>query len=380
MDLSLNENQVDLKKSATEFAKIKLCNDVEERDRKGEFSRDGWNACADFGLQGILVPEQFGGMGLNAIDYAAIMEGAGYGAKDNGLIFSVNAHNLVCIIPVLHHGSDEIKEKYLPALVSGKMIGANAMTEADAGSDMFSNSTTAEKKEDYYILNGGKTFVTNAPVADAFIIYAATNKSKGFFGLSGFLVERETEGLTVGNKMEKMGLRTSPISDVAVNSCKVPATHLLGKEGAGGILFGDTMEWERGLIMASCIGVMERQLDSCRKYAHVRKVGNQSIGKYQAIAHKIAEMKVRIETSRLMLYKAAWLKSQKKTATLETAAAKLYISESYIENCREAMKIYGGYGYMVEYGLERELRDALASQYYSGTSEIQKNIISSMIL
>ncbi len=380
MDFSLNENQIDLKKSAAEFAEKKLNDDVEERDRKSEFSRDGWNACADFGLQGILVPEQFGGMGLNAIDYAAIMEGIGYGGTDNGLIFSVNAHVLVCIIPILHHGSDALKEKYLPALVSGKMIGANAMTEADSGSDMFSNSTSAEKKNDYYVLNGSKTFATNAPVADTFIVYAATNKSKGFFGLSCFLVDRETEGLTVGNNMEKMGLRTSPISDVAFNNCKIPATHILGKEGSGGIMFGDTMEWERGLIMASCIGIMERQLYSCRKYAHVRKLGNQSIGKFQAIAHKIADMKVRLETSRLMLYKAAWLKSQKKTATLETAATKLYISESYIQNCREAMKIYGAYGYMVEYGLERELRDALASQYYSGTSEIQKNIISSMIL
>ena len=283
MDFSFNENQKELKQSASEFAEKKLNDDIEKRDRKGEFSRDGWNACADFGLQGILVPEQFGGMGLNAIDYAAIMEGTGYGARDNGLIFSVNAHVLVCIIPILHHGSDAIKEKYLPSLVSGKMIGANAMTEADAGSDMFSNSTTAEKKDDYYVLNGSKTFVTNAPVADAFIIYAATNKSKGFFGLSGFVVDRETEGLTVGNKMEKMGLRTSPISDVAFNNCKVPAANLLGKEGAGGILFGDTMEWERGLIMANCIGVMERQLDSCLKYAFVRKVGNQPIGKYQAI-------------------------------------------------------------------------------------------------
>jgi alkylation response protein AidB-like acyl-CoA dehydrogenase len=319
-------------------------------------------------------------MGLNAVDFAAIMEGIGYGSKDNGLIFSVSAHILACTIPVFHHASDELKKKYLHRLGSGEIIGANAMTEADSGSDVYSLRTTAEKRNDYYILNGSKTFVTNAPVADAFIVYAATDRPKGFFGLSCFLVERETEGFVIGKKIEKMGLRTSPMSDIGFSNCKVPATHLIGREGSGGMLFSDCMEWERGLILANCIGVMERQLDSCLKYANIRKPGNQFIGEHQSIAHKIAEMKVRLETSRLMLYKVAWLKSHRKTATLESSIAKLHISESYIKNCRDAMQIYGGYGYMVEYELERELRDALASTFYSGTSEIQKNIISSMLL
>ncbi len=198
--------------------------------------------------------------------------------------------------------------------------------------------------------------------------------------MSCFLVERETEGLTIGKKIEKMGLRTSPMSDMGFDNCKVPASNLIGKEGAGGILFSDSMVWERGFILANCIGVMERQLNECLKYANVRKVGNQPIGKYQSVSNLIAEMKVRLDASRLMLYKVAWLKSLKKIATLEASIAKLYISESYIQNCRDAMQIYGGYGYMVEYELERELRDALASAFYSGTTEIQKNIISSMIL
>lgn len=380
MDFSLNEDQVSLQEAAIKFAQNKLNKGMEELDRKSEFSKKHWDACAAFGLQGMLIPEQFGGMGLSATDFVAVMEGIGYGCKDNGLIFSVNAHILACLMPILHFASDELKEKYLSRLVTGEIIGANAMTEPDTGSNVYELKTTAVKEKDYYRLNGSKTFVTNAPVADVFIVYARTDSSKGFWGISCFLLDREMEGLTIGKKIEKMGLRTSPMSDLGFDDCKVPATNLIGKEGTGGIIFSDSMEWERGLIQANCIGVMERLLDECIKYTHVRKLGKQPIGKFQSVANKISEMKVRLETSRLMLYKVAWLKTNKKTATLESSIAKLYVSESYINNCRDAMQIYGGYGYMVEYELERELRDAFASSFYSGTSEIQKNIISSLLV
>ncbi len=380
MDFSWNEDQRELKETALKFAEGKLREGVEELDRKSEFSRASWEASADFGLHGMLLPEDYNGMGLDAIDYAAVMEGIGYGCRDNGLVFTINAHVLACIMPLMHYGSDELKEKYLGKMGSGEIIGANAMTEADTGSDVYSLQTTAVREGDYFILNGAKTFVTNAPIANAFIVYAKTDTSKGFFGLSCFLVDRDTEGLIVGKKIEKMGLRTSPMSDMGLNDCKVPCANLIGKEGSGGIIFSDSMEWERSLILSNCIGVMERQLDECVKYTNVRKVGKQPIGKYQSVSNKIAEMKVRLETSRMMLHKAAWLKSNKKTASLESSVTKLHISESYIENCREAMRIYGGYGYMVEYELERELRDAIASTIYSGTSEVQKNIISSLII
>lgn len=379
MDFSLNEDQEDIKKAATRFAENKLNEGIEELDRKSEFSRKNWEACAGFGLQGMLIPEEYGGMGQNALDFAAVMEGIGYGCRDNGLIFSLNAHILACEMPLFHYGSDELKKRYLPGLGSGELIGANAMTEPDSGSDVYSLRTTAVKDGDHYILDGSKTFVTNAPVADVFIVYARTDSSKGFFGISCFLVDKETEGFTVGKKIEKMGLRTSPMSDLGLNGCRIAAANLIGSEGSGGIIFSDSMEWERALILSGCVGVMERQLKECIKYANVRKPGKQPISRYQSVANKIAEMKVRLETSRLMLYKVAWLKTNRKTATMESSIAKLYISEAYINNCRDAMQIYGGYGYMVEYELERELRDALASAFYSGTSEIQKNIISSLL-
>jgi alkylation response protein AidB-like acyl-CoA dehydrogenase len=183
----------------------------------------------------------------------------------------------------------------------------------------------------------------------------------------------------VGKKIEKMGLKTSPMSEVGLIDCKIPAANMIGGEGSGGIIFSDSMEWERSLILAYCLGVMERQIEDCITYSKVRKPGKQPIGKYQSIANKIAEMKVRLEASRLLLYKVAWMKSIKKSAAIESSIAKLFISDSYISNCRDAVQIYGGYGYMVEYELERELRDALASTLYSGTTEIQKNIISSLL-
>ncbi len=380
MEFSLTEHQQDFKESALEFARSSLNDGVTQRDRAHEFSRSGWKACADFGLQGILVPEHYGGLGLDALYYAAIMEGVGQGCKDNGLIFSVNAHILTCIVPLLLHGSERQKKDYLPGLVSGALIAANAMTEPDSGSDVYALRTTAVKKTDHYLLNGNKTFVTNGPVADLFIVYAATRKNAGFFGLSCFLVEKDTPGLYIGGAIEKMGLRTSPMSELGFNNCRVPAANLIGEEGAGGMMFSSSMEWERGLILAHCLGIMDRLLGDCLNYASTRKIGSQPIAAHQSISHRLAEMKIRLESSRLALYRAAWMKTMKKPAALETSLAKLTVSEAYIENCRAALQIYGGYGYMVEYQLERELRDALASSLYSGTSEIQKNIIASLLL
>jgi hypothetical protein len=380
MDFSWNEEQKKLKEAAFRFAKSKLSAGIIELDEKSEFSRSGWAACADFGLQGMLIPEAYGGRGLNALDFVTVMEGIGKGCRDNGLMFSINAHILACELPILHYGSEELKQKYLPRFATGELIGANAMTEPETGSDVYSLTTSALKEKDYYILNGSKTFVTNGPIADAFVVYAKTDSPKGFFGISCFLVEIGAKGLTIGKKFEKMGLKTSPMCEIGFLDCVVPRANLIGAEGWGGITFSDSMEWERSLIMAYCVGVMERQIEDCIKYARSRKVGKQQIGKYQSVANKIAEMKLRLEASRLMLYKVAWLKSNKKSATMESSLAKLLISDSFIGNCRDAVQIFGGYGYMTEYELERELRDAFASTLYSGTSEIQKNIISSVLL
>lgn len=378
MDFSWNTNQQELKQAAMNFALNNLNDDILEREKKGEFLHSLWNACAEFGLQGALFPKAYGGMEFTPLDTVAILEGIGYGCRDNGLIFSVNAHIWACEIPIYLYGTKEQKKKYLPGLCSGKLIGANAMTESDSGSDVYSLRTQAKKERGFYVLNGSKTFVTNAPIADIFIAYARVGESKGFSGITCFIVEKGTENLAIGNSLDKMGLKTSPMSEVAFDSCKIPEENLIGKEGSGWIIFAESMEWERIFILANCIGSMEFQLNKCIKHVQERKISNKPIGKYQSIANKISGMKLRLETSRLMLYRAAWLKNNKKAALMESAMAKLQVSESYIQNCRDAIQIFGGYGYMTEYELERELRDAIASTIYSGTSEVQKNIIAGL--
>jgi len=378
MDFSWNKNQKELKKMGIEFAVNKLNENIIKRDQKSEFSHNGWKKCADFGLQGMLIPQIYGGTETDLFDMLAVLEGIGYGCKDNGLIFSINAQIWACQMPIYRFGTEKQKRKFLPALCNGKLIGANAMTEPDTGSDVYALKTTAIKKGNYYRLNGAKTFVTNAPIADIFIVYAKTGKSAGFNKISCFLVEKNTKNLSIGKNFEKMGLRTSPNSDIAFSDCEIPKENLLGKENMGAIIFSETMEWERVFILANCIGVMERQLEGCIEYANTRKLSGKPISRYQSIANKIAEMKLRLESSRMLLYKAVWLKSNNKSAALESAMAKLQLSESYIQNSRDVIQIYGGYGYMSEYALERELRDALASTIYSGTSEIQKNIIAGL--
>jgi alkylation response protein AidB-like acyl-CoA dehydrogenase len=249
------------------------------------------------------------------------------------------------------------------------------VTEPDSGSDAFSLRTSARLEGDYYILNGTKTFCTAAPVADLFMVFATIDKRKGFMGVTTFLVEKDFPGFRVGRDIEKMGLRTAPMAELIFEDCKVPVENRLGKEGNGAAIFEDTVEWERTCILASILGGMERQLEQCIKYSRERKQFGKAIGKYQSIANKIVDMKVRMETSRLFLYKVAWMKQAHGKAAMDAAIAKLYLSEAWIRSCLDAVQIHGGYGYTTEYEVERDLRDSIGSTLYSGTSEIQRNII-----
>jgi alkylation response protein AidB-like acyl-CoA dehydrogenase len=303
------------------------------------------------------------------------MEGLGYGCKDSGLIFALNGQMWTVQMPILRFGSDAQKNKYLPKLCSGEWIGAHGMTEPGSGSDAFSLTTSARLDGDYYVLNGTKTFSSNAPVADVFIVFATVNKRKGFMGVTGFIVEKGFSGFSVGKSIEKMGLRTAPMAELILEDCRVPVSNRLGREGNGAAIFDDAIEWERSCILASLIGGMERQLETCIKYTKERRQFNTPIGKFQSVANKIVDMKVRLETARLILYKVAWMKKAHGKATMDAAIAKLYLSESWIRSCLDAIQIHGGYGYTTEFELERDLRDSLASTLYSGTSEIQRNII-----
>ena len=358
-----------------EFARSSLKCDMISRDRDETFNAEGWAQCAHFGLFRMAVPPEYGGLGLGISEVITVMEGLGYASNDQGLLFSINAHLWTNTLPILTFGTEQQKKKYLPKLASGELIGANASTESSAGSDVFCMRTRAERQGDHYVLNGAKTFVTNAPVADLIVAYATLDPALGPMGITAFLVDRKTPGVVVGKQMEKMGLRTSPIAEVFFENCEVPATQRLGREGRGVAVFECAMEWERGCILASCLGVMQRQLERTIQHAQTRKQFGRAIGKNQSIANRIIDMKLRLDTCRPLVYRIGDLKREGKPAEMEAAIAKLYVSECYVKSCLDSIQIFGGYGYMTEGGIERDLRDAVGSTLYSGTSEIQRNII-----
>ena len=379
MDFSLTEDQLDFKKSTIEFAEKILNKGAKEREKNSEFNQNGWEKCADFGIQRLPIPEEYGGLGMDIITCVATMEGLGYGCRDSGLLFSINSHIWTCESPILKFGTESQKNRYLPGLCNGTLKGGHAMTEADSGSDAFSIKCKAEKKGDRYILNGAKIFITNAPIADLLLVFAVTDAKMGFAGISVFIVEKGFPGFSVGKPLEMMGLRTCPLGEVVLQDCEVPEENRLGKEGAGAAIFNSEMEWERSCLFATHVGAMAKDIEECIRYVNDRRQFGHPIGKYQAIAHKIADMQVRLELSRLVLYNVAWLKAQGKRAPVESAIAKLFVSESYVENCMEALQIHGAYGYSTEMDFERNLRDSIAGKIYSGTSEIQKNIISTLL-
>lgn len=371
----LSAEQLRLQRAAIDFAQRSLSKDVCRRDSTATFDREAWQLCAEFGVLGMPIPQTLGGHGLGLTDLLVVMEGLGYGARDQGLIFSMNAHLWTNSIPILQYGTEVQRRKYLPRLCDGSLIGANAVSEPDSGSDVFSMRTRATREGNDYLLSGTKTFVTNAPVADLFLAYATLDPALGATGITAFIVERNTAGLIVGRKIEKMGLRTSPMAEVIFQDCRIPREQRLGREGRGGLIFDCSMEWERGCILASCLGVMRRQLEDCIKYARTRKQFGKPIGKFQSVANRIVDMKLRLDASRPLIYRIGTLKDSGQDAVTEAAIAKLYVSESFVKSCLDAVQIFGGYGYTAEMEVERDLRDSVGSTLYSGTSEIQRNIV-----
>jgi alkylation response protein AidB-like acyl-CoA dehydrogenase len=370
-----SEERAKLHEAAIAFARSSLAGDMIERDRTSHFDRDAWRACAEFGVLGMPIPAEHGGMGLGLTDLLAVMEGLGEGTRDQGLLFSLNAHLWTNSIPILVYGSDAQKQAYLPKLCDGTLIGANAASEPGSGSDIFSMRTRATRDGDHYVLNGSKTWVSNAPIADLFVAYATVNPALGVTGITAFIVHRDTPGLVVSRHLDKMGLRTSPMAEVVFDNCRVPVANRLGREGRGVPIFESSMEWERGCILANVLGVMRRQLAECIAHAKTRKQFGKAIGKYQSVANKLVDMKVRLDTCRPLVYRIGEMKDKNLDATTEAAIAKLYVSECYVKSCLDAVQIHGAYGYMTEAQIERDLRDSIGSTLYSGTSEIQRNII-----
>lgn len=376
MDFDLTAEQLELQEIVADFARKEFASeDLVEAERNFEFKREQWKAAAELGLLGLPMPEEYGGTNRDLLTTALAMEALGYACANNGFIFSLNAHLWSGQIPVLKFGSPEQKERYLRPMVDGDLISVHAITEESSGSDAFNLKTRFRETDTGYVLNGTKCFITNAPVADLVIVFATEDPEMGADGISAFLVERGTPGFSTGKPYDKMGLRTSPMGEVFLDDCEIPKSQRLGGEGAGVAIFNSSMDNERACILAANVGTLERQLEQCLERAKTRERFGQPIGKFQSISNKITDMKIRLETARLLLYKAVWLKSSGKRASMESAMAKLYVSECMVQSSLEAVQIFGAEGFMTETGVERNLRDAIGGTLYSGTSEIQRMII-----
>jgi alkylation response protein AidB-like acyl-CoA dehydrogenase len=379
VDFSLTAEQRELTDAATEFARQELNQDLVKREDAGEFPRNAWRKCAEFGVQGLPVPTELGGAGSDVLTTALVMEALGYGCQDNGLLFSLNAQMWSVELPLLTFGTPAQQRAYLAGMVSGELIGAHAMTEPGSGSDALHMQTRAERQGDHYVLDGTKQYITNASVADVLLVYAVDRDRPALSGISAFLVNAATPGLTVTSSFEKMGLRTSPMGEVTLHDCHVPVESRLGPEGAGMTIFNSSMEWERSCLFASIVGGMRRQLEACVAYARSREQFGKPIGKFQAVSSKLADMYVRMEAARSMIYRVAWLKDRGRSAPAEAAAAKLYTSEAWVRSSQDAIQIHGAWGYLKDAGIERDLRDAVAGTIYSGTSDIQRMVIARML-
>ena len=358
------------------FASAELNRTEEESGSEHEFPHARWLKCGEMGLQGLPVPEELGGVGLDPVSTAVALEALGYGCRDGGLVFAVCAHLLACVIPVWKHGSPELQERYLPDLCVGNKICVNGMTEPGTGSDAFSMKTRAVPKGDGFVINGSKTFSSNGPVADVAVLYAATDPDKGYHGgVTAFLIDKDTPGFSSGQKFQKMGLHSCPIGELVMEDVYVPAGAVLGEVGGGAAIFTESMDWERACLIAAHVGTIEWLLKQAIEYARTRKQGPDTISKFQAVAHRLVDVKVRLEASRLLTYKAAAGLSRPRTASMNASIAKLFVSESLLTSAIDTLRTFGGYGLMADYGIESVIRDGAAGIIYSGTSDIQRNIV-----
>jgi clorobiocin biosynthesis protein CloN3 len=343
--------------------------------------RDTWRVAAELGLTGLCLPENHRGGGLGALDTALCLEAATSGGADTGLLFGIAGHLVACGIPVARFAGADVRADLLAAMAAEPLIAANAMTEDGAGSDVSRLSTTARPDGDAYVLNGVKSFVSNGPVADLLVTYAVTDPAAGYLGISAFAVPADLPGITVGPPLAKMGLHGCAAARVEFTDCRVPARYRLGREGQGSAVFQDSMAWERACVPAIYLGVMDAQLHQCAAHARQRRQFGRDIAGFQAVSHMLATMKQRLEGARLLLYRACWLLDDPSDdATVPAALAKVAVSEAAIANGLDAIQIFGALGYLTEHGIEQQLRDAVPSTIFSGTTQIQREMIAREVL
>jgi alkylation response protein AidB-like acyl-CoA dehydrogenase len=362
--------------AATELA----THDRVDADLRSQFAADDWKRCAERGIHGVMVPTELGGSGADLATTLLTLEGLGQGCRDNGLAFAIGSQILSTQETIVRFGSDEQQREWIPPLIAGDVLGAFAMTEPGSGSDAYSLTTTAERRDDgSYVLNGHKAYLTLGSRCAFVIVFASTKPGAGAWGLSTFLVPTDLDGVERLENRDKMGMRTTPFGDITLTDVVVPASALIGREGAGASIFNAVLQVERSFVFATQVGAMERQLDASVAYAREREQGGVPIGDHQAVSHRIADMKQRHETARLMLYRAAMASVTGRDLAMSAALAKLTASEAGLEAALSASMVHGAKGYVSEFEVERDLRDAIGGLVYSGTSDIQRNIIARLL-
>lgn len=378
MNFSFTEEQLMIKQTAKEFAESEIAPSAVQRDLNSEFPYEIVKKLGELGFMGMMVSPEWGGAGLDTISYVLAMEEISKVDASVGVIMSVN-NSLVCW-GLEEYGTNEQKEKYLKPLAQGKMLGAFALSEPEAGSDASNQHTTAVRDGDYWILNGTKNWITNGTTADVYLVMAQTNRELGHKGISAFIVEKNFPGFERGKKEDKLGIRSSDTCSLMFTNCMVPKENLLWEEGKGFNFAMNTLNGGRIGIAAQALGIAQASLEAAVKYSKERKAFGKPIAELQAIQFKLADMTTKVEAARLLTLQAASLKDQKKDYAQAAAMAKLFASRAAMECADEAIQIHGGYGYVREYLVERYLRDAKITEIYEGTSEIQRIVIARSLL
>lgn len=373
MNFQLTEEQEMLRKMVREFAENEVEPTARERDEEERFDRDIFDQMAELGLTGIPWPEEYGGIGSDFISYCIAVEELSRVCASTGVTLS--AHLSLASWPIFAYGTEEQKKNHLKRLATGEALGAFALSEPGAGSDVAAMKTTAEKDGDHYVINGSKSWITNGGEAEIYVVFAKTDPEARHRGISAFIIEKGTEGFSFGKKEKKLGIRSSPTTELIFENCRIPKENLLGEEGEGFKIAMRTLDGGRNGIAAQAVGIAQGALDAAIGYAKEREQFGKPIAHNQAISFKLADMATEIEAARLLTYQAAWLESNGKPYGTQSAMSKLYAGDVAMRVTVEAVQIFGGYGYTKDYPVERYMRDAKITQIYEGTQEVQRLVI-----
>jgi alkylation response protein AidB-like acyl-CoA dehydrogenase len=378
VDFALTDDQRDIMEMVRDFARSEILPRAEEIDRTGEYPADLVAKMAELGLMGIPFPEEYGGAGQTYVTFALVVEELCRACASTGLIMDVNIS--LCGEPIWLFGTEEQKQTYLTPLATGERLGALAMTEPEAGSDAASIKTAAVRRDGHYVLNGRKIFITNGEVADTYVVTASTDTGKGSAGITDFIVEKAMPGVSFTTHYDKMGIRGAPTTDVVLDNVEVPAENVLGGEGNGFKITMDTLDAGRIGIAAQAIGIARAALEDCIDYVQTRQQFGRPIAQLQAIQFMLADMATQIQAARTLMLRAAYLRDKNVPCARESAMAKLFAGDMAMQVTTDAVQVFGGYGYIQEYPVERHMRDAKITQIYEGTQQIQRLVIARQVM